>query len=170
MRERLRGTVEFVVQHIFWLVSCAGTLYLMLQTRSALLYGTVRLVQVLPDGDSLVVVTDNWSIILIAIAAIVCVVMIEYYYMHAKGFGDLVSRFLVVTGIELLVMFGISAIVQLLLGIDGSTPATVLVSTATLVGGTLMVTHRVWFSRLFRQGPRKSPRPGADAEQRCNDQ
>ena len=166
MRERLRGTVEFVVQHIFWLVSCAGTLYLMLQTRSALLYGTARLVQGLPVGDSLVVVTDNWSIILIAIAAIVCVVMIEYFYMHAKSFGNLVSRFLVVTGIELLVMSGISAIVGLLLGIDTSTPATVLVFTATLVSGTLMVTHLVWFPRLFRHGPRKSPPPESGCRRR----
>ena len=84
----------------------------------------------------------------IGVALICAAAAMEYYYMNARSLGHLLSRFFVVTGIELLLLSGLSAVFQLVIGIEYRSVSSVLVFSGTLVGGGVLATNPMWLPKL----------------------
>jgi hypothetical protein len=149
---KLKTVLDFVYRYALWLVSCAGGFYLLLRARNTVLFGMTGVFGAGAIQRYKVALVDRWSIIIIAIALIVFIGMIEYYYSRAKNARLVLTRFLIVTGIELLVLAGIDAIMQIILGINTRNVLSVLLFAAELVAGVLLVTHRTWWAAIFRRG------------------
>lgn len=147
--EKTRNAARFALEHLLWLISCAGCFYLVMRARTTLLYGAAFLAQYGLDSRYLALI-DKVGIVLLGLGAIIFIVLVEYHYMHARDLADLINRFSTMTGVELWSVAILAVSVQAAIGIRAITlPAAVLFGTQ-LLGGTAMITSRSWSRRLFR--------------------
>ena len=150
MREKLQKVAKFILMYFLWLLSCGAGLYLLLRARTTLLYGLAR-TGTFRGGLSLEytgILIDRWGTIVLAIVLIVLIGITDYFYIGSKNTRHLFSRFFMVTGVELLILAGIEAVFQIIIGLGARTTLTVLVFAFELVVGVLLVTHQSWWPRL----------------------
>ena len=149
MSEKVKDIIRFAVEHLLWLVSCAGAFYLMLRTRATVLYGSVALFANATTANTKVAMLDKFAIVLIGVGLISCVVLVEYHYIHATSFGDLISRFMAVTGIEIVVLGVLMTLMQVVWGIAAVPTSILVLIVAQIVFGVVLLTNRLWLRRLF---------------------
>lgn len=158
MRVNVRTIVEFILRYTFWLAAVAGGFYLMLRIRTSVLLTVVRASGGSPR-QAILGLIDKGSLIVIAIALIVCVGVIEYYLMRAKNLVGVIHRFALVIGIELLVLALNDTLLQIVVGIEYRSTLSVIAFLAELILGGLLVSHTTWWPKLFgRRQPISSPK------------
>jgi hypothetical protein len=155
LRDKLLNVLRFILKYVLWLVSCAGGFYLLLRVRSTILLATAGMYDERVSIKWSAIIIDRWGLIIIAIVLLIFVGLIEYFYSQTKTERELFSRFLFVTGVELLVLALLDAMFQLVIGIDARTTITVLMFVGELVLGIAFVSHRAWLPALRQRLKRR---------------
>lgn len=161
MRQTLRNILDFVVRYALWLLSVAAGFYLLLRTRTTVLLAVASWFDDGAAGPYRAGLVDKWGMIIMAIGLIVAVGVIEYAYNGARGAKELVSRFLKVTGVEVLILAGLDALLQAVVGLASRNTFTVILFFVELFVGVLLVSHASWWpatrSRLVHTGGESQP-------------
>lgn len=97
----MKKTLAYILCYIFWIITTATTFLLFLAGREFYLKVMAFFIRDRWVGSAV----DRFLFVGIAILWLALVIYVEAYYRNGVKKGDLVQRFLYVTGIELLVLF-----------------------------------------------------------------
>lgn len=126
--------MSYVLCYIFWIISTATTFLLFLAGREFYLKVMAFIIRDRWIGNAL----DKFLFVGIAILWLAIVIYIEAYYRAGIKKGDLVQRFLLVTGIELLCLFTFHN-VPLAIARIGLTPLETIIALTELGGAVLLL-------------------------------
>ena len=150
MSKMTRGVPATILQYLLWFAASAGGFYLMLRARTTVLVVASRIASG-NVGRSAVRIVDQWGIIMIAIGLIICIALIERFLQHASSTGNMVNRFVVVLGIELLTLALADTITQVTIWTEIRRPLGMISVTVELILGGLFVTSGTWWPKVFRR-------------------
>ena len=120
MGEKMRAASAAVLRYVLWIAATVGGFFIMLRLRTTILIASYGLSGGDP-GTNMIRVVDKFSMLIIGIALIICVVLIEYFLSRSSGVAHMVSRFLTVVGIELLSLALMDVVVLGSIGIENRT-------------------------------------------------
>lgn len=130
----MRRILSYILCYIFWIISTATTFLLFLAGREFYLKVMAFIIRDRWIGNAL----DKFLFVGIAILWLAIVIYIEAYYRTGVKKGDLIQRFLYVTGIELLFLFTFHN-VPLAIARIGVTPLEVMIALAELGGAVALI-------------------------------
>ncbi|MCX7796088.1 MAG: hypothetical protein N2380_06170 [bacterium] len=130
----MRKTLAYILCYIFWIITTATMFLLFLAGREFYLKVMAFFIRDRWVGSAI----DRFLFVGIAILWLAIVIYAEAYYRNGVKKGDLIQRFLYITGIELLVLF-VFHNVPLALARIAYTPLEITIALAELGGAIALI-------------------------------